>query len=421
MSTTSSEVAGSPALLFAAGRFPEAATADRQRLAIDAGDVDALARLAYADLLANRLDSAESRLAQLLDRQHGASAVRRLLRRVRRTSRRPHLLSPAALLAEVCDRRGDFARAAGLYRVAGDRPRADLFERMTEPYRIHGDTTRTTFVVRDPLPVIEASVNGGPSVRLLLDTGAGEVMIDTTFADELGVERLGLARGTMAGGRKTPIGYGRIDSLGIGSIIVENVPARTMSIRPALESLFDGMRIDGIIGTSFLYHFLPTIDYPHAEMMLRRRTADEVRNLETIAAQRGHRAFPFWLRAHYILTRARIGDAPSCLVMVDTGLAGGAVTAPRSTMDDADIILDRAQARDGVGGGGLISVIPFDTTVALVDGPTKTVRGLDGVFPPELESALGFRVGGMIGHEFFAGCAVTFDFSEMRLFVRYGD
>jgi hypothetical protein len=47
-------------------------------------------------------------------------------------------------------------------------------------------------------------------------------------------------------------------------------------------------RIDGVIGTSFFYHFLATLDFPHGELVLRRKTAESRRQFAGIFRQRRH-------------------------------------------------------------------------------------------------------------------------------------
>lgn len=45
----------------------------------------------------------------------------------------------------------------------------------------------------------------------------------------------------------------------------------------------------------------------------------------------------------------------------------------------------------------------------------QDLAGLAGVFPPQLEWDFGFRIGGLVSHEFLRPYAVTFDFSRMTI------
>ena len=73
----------------------------------------------------------------------------------------------------------------------------------------------------------------------------------------------------------------------------------------------------------------------------------------------------------------------------------------------------------GTGAGGQHRTRTFGV-VALNLGPVRRqdLRGLAGVFPSELESGLGFRLDGIVSHEFFLPFAVTFDFARMEMRLR---
>ncbi|HEY6768564.1 MAG TPA: hypothetical protein VI386_27715, partial [Candidatus Sulfotelmatobacter sp.] len=53
----------------------------------------------------------------------------------------------------------------------------------------------------------------------------------------------------------------------------------------------------------------------------------------------------------------------------------------------------------------------------LGDARGEKIKGMTGIFPPSLENAFGFRIAGLISHQFFRPYAVTFDFTAMRLFL----
>jgi hypothetical protein len=47
----------------------------------------------------------------------------------------------------------------------------------------------------------------------------------------------------------------------------------------------------------------------------------------------------------------------------------------------------------------------------------QNVAGIAGAFPAGMEHAYGFRIAGLVAHQFFRPYAVTLDFSSMRLFL----
>jgi hypothetical protein len=99
-------------------------------------------------------------------------------------------------------------------------------------------------------------------------------------------------------------------------------------------------------------------------------------------------------------------------------LAGASVKLADSVILRAGIKLEQAQATEGQGGGGRFKTIPYTLSQFSLGGiEQKNLAGLyDGPFP--WASAWGFRVAGMVGHDFFKHYAVTFDFTGMRIIVR---
>jgi Aspartyl protease len=98
-----------------------------------------------------------------------------------------------------------------------------------------------------------------------------EVALDPDFAGELSVPNSERCKVPFAGGQHAEVQNGRIESLTVGDWTVKNLPIATLAVRQLSEG-FDVKRIDGIIGTNLLYHFLATLDYPHGEFVLRRKS-----------------------------------------------------------------------------------------------------------------------------------------------------
>jgi hypothetical protein len=91
-------------------------------------------------------------------------------------------------------------------------------------------------------------------------------------------------------------------------------------------------RIDGCIGTNLLYHFLATLDYPHGELVLRRKTAKSLKQFA--AASSGNSvAISFWIAGdHFMVGWGRVEAIPPVLLFVDTGLVGAGVKLAESVM-----------------------------------------------------------------------------------------
>ena len=177
-------------------------------------------------------------------------------------------------------------------------------------------------------------------------------------------------------------------------------------------------RIDGCIGTNLLYHFLATLDFPHEELVLRRKTA---KSLEQFAAASSGNsvAVPFWIASdHFMVGWGRVETMPPALLFVDTGLAGAGVKLAEPVIKQAGIKLEEDKASEGAGAGGKLKIVPYTVRQLSFGGIQEdNVSGLyDGPFP--WENTFGFHLAGMVGHDFFKPYAVTFDFETMQIFLR---
>ena len=333
--------------LFQAGKFAEAGELYARMAAQNPKDYSAILQLGRIALLSNRLDDAQKWLEKAIALQ-------------------PDDADAKVMLAEVFYRRDDFQKAAASLNgvdvssnklIVSQYPtlnvaKLESFKGQT-PYEVQGDgqTTRLKFLKTDPLPLVSVRVNGGDEVTFFIDTGGSEVALDTDFARELGVPQFGAVQGTFSGGQHAEVQHARIESLTVGDWTVKNLPIATLALRQLSEGL-GVKRIDGIIGTNLLYHFLATLDYPHGELVLRRKTA---KNLEQFAAAHQARASRFlsglrattswwagavWRRSHLTL------------LFVDTGLAGAGVKLAEPVIKEAGIKLEEDKAYEGAGEAG---------------------------------------------------------------------
>lgn len=351
---------------FHAGEFDAAAVAYAHALQANPKDPAATLGLGTVELYRNHLDRAQALLttAQSLD---------------------PSNPRPTGLLHTLADRRGS----------------ADVF-RMKLPANAH---IVVPFARTDPLPILKVRINGSHDVYFLIDTGAPTVVLDSSFAAELGLKTVALGQGTFAGGKQAPVLGATLPSLELGGLRIDNIPARILATR-GFE--LTGPRIDGIIGTAFLAHFLSTIDYVGGKLVLQPRGT-------TVSHYRT--AVPMWLVGdHFIFARGQLNNGPEGLYNVDTGLAGGGAQATKATIDASHIVLDKAHQSSGVGGGGVVRFIPFRARVTL---GAVSVDNVAGIYTPDGDQfgIFPFAVAGTISHDFFRHSRLTFDFTAMKLII----
>jgi predicted aspartyl protease len=398
--------------LFEAGKFGEAGKLYSEIVAQNPKDYSAILQLGRIALLSNRLDDVQKWLEKAITLQ-------------------PENADPKIMLAEAFYQRDDFQRAAASLKgvdVSSNKLIREQYPAlnvaMLESFKGqtlyelkgNGTSTRVKFVKTDPLPIVNVRVNGGKEVTFFIDTGGSVVTLDTEFAKELGVPQFGAMQGTFSGGQRADVQFGRIDSITLGDWTVKNVPTAMLPLRQ-LSDGFGVKQIDGIIGTTLFYHFLTTMDYPHGELVLRRK---DLRSLEEFKKSPGQRVVvPMWMASdHFMVGWGRVEALPPSLLFVDTGLMGAGVKLAESVIKQAGIKLDESKASEGAGGGGKLKIVPYTVhQVSFGDIKEENVQGVyDGPFP--WENSFGFDLAGMVGHEFFRPYAITFDFQNMQIFLQ---
>lgn len=399
--------------LFQAGNFAEAGKIYARIAAQNPRNYSAALELGRIALLSNRFDDARKWLEKAIALQPSATDAK-------------------VTLAEVFYRSDDFQKAATSLQgieagsnklLTSQYPTLDVaqlesFKDQT-PYETQGDgqSTRLKFLKTDPLPLVSVRVNGGDEVTFFIDTGASEVVLDTDFARELGIPKFGSVQGTFSGGQRADVQSGRINSLAVGDWTIKNLPIATLALRQLSKDL-GVKRIDGCIGTTLLYHFLATLDYPHGELVLRRKTATSLKQFRAASSGKSVQV-PFWIAGdHFMVGWGRVETIPPVLLFVDTGLAGAGVKLAEPVIKEARIKLEEDKAFEGAGGGGKLKIVPYTVRqISLGEARAINLPGLyDGPFP--WETSFGFHLAGMVGHDFFKSYAVTFDFENMRIFLQ---
>jgi predicted aspartyl protease len=311
------------------------------------------------------------------------------------------------------------------------------------PYLIEGPkTAHIPFMLTDPLPVLQVSINGSEPAPFFIDTGDAEVIVDRAFASHVGAIRAGMLSGE-GGGTKGAIGLGKVDAIQIGDINIKHVPIHIMDTQP-FAAVFAGLSVKGVIGTRLLMHFLATIDYVNARLILRRATS--AAQIETPTANGGqkttsndlqftiahnhlksflflHKLIPFWLiQTHYMVVYGTLNEGAPMLFFVDTGLAGKGFSAPEATLREAGINVDWAKAETAIAAFGASETVDIvaDRLTLGIDSNEVVAQHVPGVAfkKPTAIPKLGFHIGGMVSHQFFRNYALTLDFVGMKLILQ---
>jgi predicted aspartyl protease len=287
-------------------------------------------------------------------------------------------------------------------------------------YQIDGPIeTAIPFVITDPLPLVQVSINDSPPVNFFIDTGAEEITLDRAYAQTVGAVVVGESKEAYAGNKKGVTGYGKVDHVRLGGLQITGVPVTTLDLKPISQQVFSGMEIGGIIGTGFLAHFLVTIDYPNQQLVLRRRDAS------MSAFDERDRSFPIWfVETHLIFAEGSFNGRKSSQMLIDTGLAGAGFMTSKENYAAASVEMDWSKAGIGAGGGGEVKALEVSLATVTLGGDDNRIdrHDLIGIVMEHdnslFDGALGFKVGGLVSHQFFREYAVTFDFQNMRLILQ---
>jgi len=296
--------------LFQAGKFTEAAKVYSRIATDNPQDYSATVQLGRIALLSNRLKDAQVLLQKALALQ-------------------PDDTDPKVMLAEAFYREDNFEKAGDALNgidvstnqlVISQYPTLNTakiasFKGQT-PYEVegNGEVTRLKFVTSKVLPVVTVRINDGEEVTFFIDTGNSEVALDTDFAKEVGAKFFGAVKGTFSGGQTTEVQNGRADSITVGDWTVKNLPVIVLPLRQVSEPL-GVKRIDGCIGTNLLYHFLATLDYPHNELVLARKTAQPPKQFTPTSSGK-RTAVPIWIAGdHFMVGWGRVETIPPSLLL----------------------------------------------------------------------------------------------------------
>jgi tetratricopeptide (TPR) repeat protein len=391
-----------PDQLFAAGWFDAADRSYAHQLRQDPGNAHALSQRGYIALLSNRLGDAETFLTKALQLAPGNSFS-------------------VGKLADCYLRQDQFARAVPLLRQTGDAVKAKLYAALAGvPYQIRGaGSTRVPIVAIDPLPIVEASLNGGPPQPFIFDTGATTPGFTTELAGKLGLNAVASITGVSGDGQSATIYYGWLESFRIGEIEVRNLPVSWSDVsRPTPPN---GPVPVGAFGTVFFYHFLTTLDYQGLGLVLRRKSEAGLREFQAAARREGYRPLPLWLAdtredwTHFPCTLGSLNNFGPRVVSMDTGGKGRGIETTAQIAQEAGITVDY---NDPIEANGQLYPSISPDKISLGDAAGRHVIGV--VKPQQPGSGphgFQFQTIGNFTHEFFKPFAVTLDFLGMNLYV----
>jgi hypothetical protein len=276
------------------------------------------------------------------------------------------------------------------------------------------------FLMTDPLPILTVELNEVP-VHVIFDTGADSFILNNKVAAEMGIEWVSKAMGSFGGGKKSEVGFGKVERVRIGDITLKQVPVAIIPTEQ-FSAGFEGGKytLGGFIGTAALKQFLSTIDYKNSRLILRERTNESVAKLRQGLEGRIAAEVPFVLKAtHFMMVRGSLNDKDGLTFFVDSGLASTACfSAPIQTLEYVGIpVPEKKIHEDSIGGGGgkwASGAFPIKT-IGMGSLSQSNVIGEYGSRPPGSYWSLDFIQDGLISHRFLRQYSSwTLDFDAMK-------
>ncbi|WP_214321860.1 retropepsin-like aspartic protease [Nonomuraea sediminis] len=384
-----------PDQLFKAGRFDAADRGYASLLRKDPANAHALAGRGRIALLSHDFRNAERFLARAIELAPDDSFARRQL-------------------ADCFIRQDEVARAVPLLRGTGDPTDAAFADQYAavggRSYRMSGaHKTRVPFVSVDPLPSVRASINGARARTFLIDTGA-TLALHSTTAQEANLRAVATSTTHPAGQTLTTY-HGVMDSFRLGGIELGDVPVVWYDLR--VPDLPDGTKPAGVIGTTLLYHFIATMDYAGRELVLRRKTAAQVRELRAEAGRARTDRLPLWIAGDHVpCSLGSVNDEGPRVASLDTGGMNLAIMMNEQNAKKAGVAIDYDHPED-LGGMKGYPIAP--DRIRLGRAEARNVTGLAADWP--WLGLFGFDTIGNFTHEFFKPRAITFDYASMDFYI----
>ncbi|MBE1587176.1 aspartyl protease family protein [Nonomuraea angiospora] len=394
--------------LFKAGKFEEAGRAYEEILKKDPKNLHAARQRGYVGLLANRFADAEKYLKMAL-------------------ALAPDDKNTNYFLADCYIRQDKLALSAPHWKAAGEDSYAKWFAAVRgEAYQIHGETARLPFQQMDPMPLVEASVNGGPTKRFTFYTGAPNLSVRASVAKEAGLSPVASQKTDFEGSTIWAY-WGILDSFKLGGIELRNVPVGWSSTESGEDV---GIDSDGLIGTWVFYHLLTTFDYAGRQLILRRRTPETARKARAAAARAGADPLPLWLAREQYLhsTGSFAGVAGSRTGVVGVNFGGVSEIAAGMVGETAKQLGVRADYDRQIGTFAQshpAAVYPcYPKEIRLGNAVAKEVycytnpnQKVNVPWP----YGTGIDTMGWFSHCFWKPYNITVDFTDMNLYIARGE
>ena len=250
---------------------------------------------------------------------------------------------------------------------------------------------------------LKVTLNDTPS-ELLLDTGAGGILVNNRIAEKAGVKRIVEQNVKGIGDAPGASGYvGYVDAIQIGELKFENCYVRVVEKKSSMGE-------DGYIGADVFSHFLVDINFPDAKFKLTElpklpdEPAEET-SLDSHPTSAYHprdryiapemKDYTKILRfGHMLLVPTTVNEHPYKLFLLDTGAFDNTIT-PEAARETTKVHADDHMHVKGF--SGQIKDVYVADDVMLMFGRFRQRRSLVSFDMTNTSNSIGTEVSGTLG------------------------
>jgi tetratricopeptide (TPR) repeat protein len=262
----------------------------------------------------------------------------------------------------------------------------------------------------------------GTQARLMLDTGAGGIVVDSKVAQRAGIKQVVESKSKGVGDSGPARGYlGYADSITVGGLEFHDCYVRVIESKSVVDN-------DGLIGGDFFSHFLVDIDFPGGKLKLSplpQRPDDRPSAAADAQPEAGSPAPRFRDRyiapemrtyspvlrfGSHLLIMTRVNDLPPKLFMIDTGAFANSIS-PDAAREVTKVSADTNAKIRGIS-GSVKEVFRADELTVQFAHLKQKIQGVFAFDTTNTSNSTGTEVSGFLGFAMLRLLEIKIDYRD---------